>query len=117
MSHANLYVRFPDGTLRYGIYYGTADVAMPELHRSTTAAWTAYRDHDCQVVVPLDPPDAVPVDIATDYGGGFAWRGHATRDVLVVGRYPDGLEAAGGLIRVAPAEGYTDGLPDWAVEP
>lgn len=113
MSHANLYVRFPDGAVRYGIYSGTADVACRELHGSPAAAWDAYEDHQCYTAATLIPWGTVPVDIATDYGNGFAWRGHATRDVLVTGRFPFGMDGAGGAVIEPPADGYTEGLPDW----
>lgn len=100
MSRATLYVRFPDGTLRYGIYNGTSDIARSELTDTPQHAWGGYQDD-------VDPGPDEAVDIASDYGGGFAWKGTATRTQLTSGH--DMMEA--------DADSYFNSLPDWAVYP
>lgn len=99
-STTNLYVRFPDGTVRYGSYNDTSDVARPRLftylidarrYEPTLTDWTDWRAGEGE-----------PVDLATDYGGGFQWSGTATPTRLTSGYEPfeDDL--------------CIDGLPDWA---
>jgi len=108
MSRATLYVLFPDGRLRYGIYNGTADLAMPCLHDTPGQAWDHWFSPDGGGAgdwTGWHPGEGVDVRVATDYGGGFAWRGTATHDRLTSGH--DGPENYA----------YSDGLPAWAVYP
>lgn len=100
MSRATLYVQFPDGTVRYGLYDGTSDVACSPLYSSPHAAWDVYdlSGSDGEV-----PDEAERVHVASDYGGGFSWVGLATRDRLVGGFEPD--------------VDYESGLPSWARYP
>lgn len=103
-DHA-LYVRYPDGTVRYGLYQSTADVAFADLvdtfDATQTPEYYANRRHWD------DAPKAAgePVDIATVYGGGFAWHGTATKDYITSGLDPweDGQQ-------------ITDGIPAWVSE-
>lgn len=99
-STANLFVKFPDGTVRYGSYGATADVARPRLftylidarrYEPCLTDWTDWRAGEGE-----------PVDLATDYGNGFQWSGTATPTRLTSGNEPfeDDL--------------CIDGLPDWA---
>lgn len=100
-DHA-LYVRYPDGTVRYGIYQSTADMALSDLVDTPDAAdpptYYANRRRWAEI------PDVLgePVDIATVYGGGFAWHGTATQDYITSGLDPweDGQQR-------------TDGIPAW----
>lgn len=99
-THA-LYVRFPDGTVRHGLYQSTADTALPYLVDTFEAAWGPgyYNRYRCGAT-PEGP--GVPVDVATLYGGGFAWRGTATEDYIISGRDPWG-----------DGQQRTDGIPAW----
>jgi hypothetical protein len=102
MGDHPLYVRFPDGTIRYGLYQSTADIAFSDLVDTFEATqrpeYYANRRH--WDAAPEGP--GVPVEIATVYGGGFAWCGTATEDYIISGRDPweDGQEC-------------TDGIPAW----
>lgn len=105
MSRANLYVLFPDGSLRYGIYNGTADIALPTLSATPEGAWDAWRSGQSDWYDTWRDGDGEPVRVATDYGGGFCWRATATPDRLTSGHDPHENYA------------YSDGLPDWATYP
>jgi hypothetical protein len=104
-DHA-LYVRFPDGTIRHGLYQSTADIAFGDLvdtfEATQCADYYANRRRWDQA-----PPDGagVPVEVATVYGGGFAWRATATPDYLTSCRDP----WEGDTER-------TDGIPPWLAE-
>jgi hypothetical protein len=98
VSRATLYVRFPDGTLRYGLYNGTDDEMWAPLYDTPQAAWGGYSWSPS-----ADTGEGEPVEIATDYGGGGSWTGTATRNEVT-----------------SPADGednYERGLPGWAVYP
>ena len=103
MSRATLYVQFPDGTVRYGLYNGTSDYAWPKLYATPEEAWDAY---DSQPRAGEHPGVATPVRLATDYGHGFSWPGMATQDEVTAGH-----DAFG------EGDGYESGLPAWAVYP
>lgn len=104
MSRATLYVQFPDGSVRYGLYDGTTDVAWPELFATPKAAWDNY---GAETPFDADPP--VPVRLATDYGGGCSWSGTSTRSRVIGGR--DQFDAS------EDDDSYSDGLPSWAKYP
>ncbi len=105
MSDHPLYVRFPDGTVRYGLYQSTADLAFPDLVDTFEA--TQRREYHLNrrswYATPEEPGD--PVDVATDYGGGFTWHGTATQNYITSGLDPweDGQQR-------------TDGIPAWVSE-
>lgn len=101
MSRATLYVKFPDGSLRYGLYNGTDDFAWTELTAAPHMAWNGEQDS-------VEPGPEVSVAIATDYGGGFAWEGTATKKALVKGTLVDDNEDVVWTDRT---------LPSWAVYP
>lgn len=98
MSRATLYVKFPDGSLRYGLYNGSSDFAWSELTATPHMAWAGEKDS-------VEAGPEVPVAIATDYGDGFAWEGTSTKQALVTGVLADTVP-------------WTDNkLPSWAVYP
>ncbi len=85
MSRASAEVRFPDGTIRYGIYDGTSDILQPRLFETTGEAWDCYQDDRRNLWdIPYGHfPDDVAwqifdVVIYSDYGGGSWWKGKAT---------------------------------------
>lgn len=94
MSHANLTVRFPDGTLRYGLYDGSWDRMLPGLFDADGQAWVFGGE-----VMDIGDPEEHEVRIACDYGGGGSWSGRATRE-----RITSDLEAR---------DDYENGLPGW----
>jgi hypothetical protein len=102
MGDHPLYVRFPDGTIRHGLYQSTADMAFADLVDTFEATQQPeyYANRHRWDYTPEDP--GVPVDVATVYGGGFAWHGTATQDYITSGRDPfeDGQQ-------------HTDGIPTW----
>lgn len=102
MGDHSLYVRFPDGTVRYGRYQSTADVAHLDLVDTFKAAhepefWTVWQHRE-------SPPDGAgePVDIATTYADGFAWRGTATPECITSGADP-----------FEEGQQHVDGIPTW----
>lgn len=101
MGDHSLYVRFPDGTVRHGLYRSSCDLALPDLVDTFEATQGPgyYANQRRWDDVPAGP--GVPVEVATVYGGGFAWRGTAVPDYLLSGADP----WEGG----SP----TDGVPDW----
>lgn len=106
MSDALLQVRFPDGTVRFGCYHGTTDSPYNALVEDP-ARWLESR---AWVLADDDGGGAsVPVEIATNYGGGSHWKGTAKPSHLV------------DLGLFWPDDGWSDpyirdrkdGLPEW----
>lgn len=117
-----MWVRFPDGDIRYGIYNGTSDLAFPFLLSTSNAdAWDRYSaardrysaasaaDRGDDLLGYEDEPDGEVFDvrIATNYGGGWSWSGRAAKNVLVDGLDPWGDEHYAS---------HVDGVPDWVSE-
>lgn len=119
MSSGTLFVRFPDGEVRYGIYHGTCNLAQPPLFDTIDAAWEHRRskcDHpqikrisnsgfeyslpSCAV---YDEGEGDPVDVYTNYGGDWFWCATATRTHLTSGH--DGAEVD-----------QREGTPPWVKE-
>jgi hypothetical protein len=100
MSRATLYVRFPDGEVRFGLYNGTSDIAWSPLYATQGEAWDVYTAEPW----PDGTTEGTAVDVATNYGNGFWWRGVATRDALLSPLDP-----------WQDAEIVVDELPDWAI--
>lgn len=99
MADHPLYVRFPDDTIRYGLYRSSCDLALPDLVDTYEATQQPeYYTNQRRWNDVSDGP-YVPVDVATNYGRGFAWRGTATPDYLATGCDPfeDGRQQTGGL--------------------
>jgi hypothetical protein len=103
MSGGMLFARFPDGKVKYGEYRGTSDTALPFLTDNPSDVFRKYKEGDYSWEE--NPDDEVlPVDLATNYGGGFHWKGFATHDTITEGfdPYEDG--------------NLVDGLPDWVFD-
>jgi hypothetical protein len=83
MSNATLKVRFCDGLILYGQYHGTSDICHPNLFDSEAEAWAHRRQEVAGSValgVPREgTPEPEPVEIYSDYGGGWYWGGKACR--------------------------------------
>lgn len=104
MSGGHVWVRFPDGVIQHGNYQGSADTAWPMLFDTAEQASEAYR---ARVSLWPDPyPETrdgqVDVEIATNYGGDFWWKGTAIKGCLFT---CNGLDVE-----------HWDGLPDWIEE-
>jgi hypothetical protein len=107
MSRANAQVKFPDGTIRYGIYNGTADIYMAWLFDTPDKAWDAWRKYkdsgfdDEGFDNPYD--DAIyDVEIADDYGGGDCYIGRATKSQICSALLADHMNRKD-----------KGGMPDW----
>jgi hypothetical protein len=92
MSRASAAVLFPDGTIRYAIYCGTADQLWPCLFDTTAEAWDAYgqtkADNGAWLKRFFPAADTAggrgePVRIFENYGQGMQWVGEATRDFVI----------------------------------
>lgn len=94
MSRANAQVKFPDGTIRYGIYNGTVDVYWPYLFDNSEDAWEAWNEYynskpmddskwDDRVKFERVDGPFYDVEIADDYGSGDAYYGKATKNCIV----------------------------------
>jgi len=99
MSHANGQVRFSDGVVKHFEYNGTTDVCISvlyDLYEEMDKHWREGLWGECTC------GKDEPVEIATDYGGGFFWEGRACRycDVITLELQPDWTN-------------WTDGKPDW----
>lgn len=100
MSRSSMAVRFPDGTVKYGIYNGTSDVANADLHDTQNEAWEA---EGCFFdLTPVGEEEDVVIFSA--YGGGFYWPSKATRNRITG---PTDLDDFSHLT--------TDGAPEWVV--
>lgn len=100
-DHA-LYVRFPDGEIRFGTYNSASDIACPKLSTSLDDAYAALADPHWRWPTMDGSGDAV--EVATIYGDGFWWRATATREWLT--SHVDPFDSAR----------TTDGWPDWLTE-
>lgn len=89
MSRASAAVRFPDGTVKFGIYNGTCDVMQPGLFDNPKDPWDAFyakgkfegQPGACWPAEVVGEPEDVV--IYSDYGGGFYWPGRATRNRII----------------------------------
>ncbi len=110
MSRANAQVKFPDGTIKHGIYNGTVDVYMPFLKDSSEEAWNTwqvYREGGFNDDLFENPADTqvFDVEIADAYGGGDCYIGKATKSQIVSTTLADDMERKG-----------NGGKPDWWVK-
>ena len=106
MSRAWGVVRFKsDGKLMYYLYDGTSDICNPNLCDSMDDVWQDHKWSKCNCY------QDEPVEIYSDYGGGFYWNGKACRHCNVITK---GLEPwtddEDEVISI------TDGQPDWLGE-
>lgn len=107
MSRANAQVKFPDGTIKHGIYNGTIDHFWFPLFDTSEQAWDAW--HEYYESKPMDddkwqhPYDDsyYTVEIADDYGGGAIYIGRASKSQIVSDVDTDKMVKIG------------DGLPKW----
>lgn len=108
MSHAILIVRFPDGALRYGDYSGTSDLPNFDLYVKRED-WRKARSHDERHRYESHCDEVFPVEIYSGYGGGWVWKGTATKHCLVDTGYTFDDDGD----RITP-EPILEGRPPWA---
>lgn len=111
MSRASALVRFPDGTIKHGIYNGTADVMWDVLWDSCKDAWRGWGLYYNTIEHRLADNSLschcsgqVDVEIYSSYGGGYWWEGKGCQKCMVI---------TNGLDPYDPME-FTDGCPEWA---
>jgi hypothetical protein len=81
-------VRFPDGSVRYGVYDPTEDSMWPPLFATVDEAHAAWERHGADADGPGiggDQPSSVEVKIFADSDGGFWWIGEATPSAITLG--------------------------------
>lgn len=103
MSHANGEVRFNDGNIKHFEYNGTSDICIPKLYDNYEEMkdnWRKYKKENCSCKHAEEP-----VDIYTDYGGGFSWKGKACRKCMMITKGNNPFDED--IIK-------NDGIPDWA---
>ena len=88
MSRASAQVKFPDGTIKYGVYNGTVDIYWAPLFNSSEEAWGAWREYygsDADSSKWTNPFDDTyyDVEITDDYGGGDTYLGRASKSQIV----------------------------------
>jgi hypothetical protein len=110
MSHRTLYVRFPDGSVRYGLFHNTTDTPYSNhLFDTEEQAWDAWLND----IIPwgAEPEGEVcPVGISESRGW---WAGTAARNMLV----DDGVRSGECWGDDSYLAGYRRGLPLWAARP
>ena len=108
MSRANAQVRFPDGTIKYGIYNGTVDVYWEPLFDSAEEAWEAWREYynseplNVNKWLNIYDDGYYDVEIADDYGRGDCYIGRASKSQIVSAVNVEYMNRKG-----------KGGLPDW----
>ncbi len=81
-------VRFPDGSVRYGVYDPTEESMWPPLFATieeARAAWERHGGDAGESDVGSDPFSSVEVKIFADFDGGFWWIGEATPSAVTLG--------------------------------
>ncbi|MFB6518597.1 hypothetical protein [Streptomyces sp. NPDC056401] len=107
MSRVDAQVKFPDGTIKHGIYNGTVDVYMPWLFDTEQEAWNCWQKYresgfdSKQFDKPFDDT-FYDVEIADDYGGGDCYIGRASKSQIVSSVNTDYMNRKG-----------KGGKPDW----
>lgn len=113
-------VRFPDGSVRYGVYDPTEESMWPPLFATIDGARLAWDQRGTDADEPSDGDDQaspVEVKIFVDFDGGFWWVGEATRLAITLGVTWAGL--IGSVEDVEwddePRTRHRD-VPEWAQE-
>jgi hypothetical protein len=113
-------VRFPDGSVRYGVYDPTDESMWPPLFATIDEARAAWGERGAGAGEPAvsdEQPSSVEVKIFADFDGGFWWIGEATPSVVTLGTTWAGL--IGSVEDVEwddePRTRHRE-VPDWARE-
>jgi len=120
VSDAVLVVRFPNGDVRFGIFFGSTHWCYPNLFDDPEQAWEMRRTHRLEDRRPGDDVPDEPVQIYSDYGYGRWWEGRANRLCLTDGQDPDGQYPDNDPIETSKASClHSDrewDAPDWVKE-
>lgn len=83
MSHASAKFYFPDGTVLFGEYNGTADVMLPRMYATADERnkhWRGDNWRECNCTAPKESWETCIAE--SSYGGGFWWPGTACRKCM-----------------------------------
>jgi hypothetical protein len=109
MSRASAAVRFADGTVKFALYNGTADIVVPGLFDTEDEAWDSYGKRG-ETSGPASFPPAMgqpeDAEFFTQYGGGFRFPVKATRNCVIGPLFFDDF-----------ADAITDGDVEWWPKP
>ncbi|HEX4217131.1 MAG TPA: hypothetical protein VHZ02_02080 [Acidimicrobiales bacterium] len=113
-------VRFPDGTVRYGVYDPTEESIWPPLFATiddAKAAWSRRRTGAVEPTENEGQPSSVEVRIFADFDGGFWWIGEATEATVTLGITWAGMIGTVDDVEWddEPRTRHRD-VPDWARE-
>ena len=106
MSSAYGVIRFKsDGKLLYYLYNGTSDICNPSLCDDINDVWCSHDWTEC------DCRQDEPVEIYSDYGGGFYWNGRACRHCkAITEKLEPWSDDEDEIVSI------TDGQPEWIKE-
>ena len=92
MSHASGKVRFNDGTIMHYEYDGTSDWVIPKLYDTHEEMWDNWRKYEYQEIHCEHKLE--DIEIYSDYGNGFYWKGKACRkcNMVIEGRSLDHID-------------------------
>ena len=111
-------IKFSDGTILFTGYQNTSDVMHGILYDTIDEYLNDEeyhkRERECNC------NDLEEVEIATNYGGGFSWKGQACKrcEMLVYGNSGasyDWIDKNNEIQEYHPKD-YKDGLPEWFPE-
>jgi hypothetical protein len=113
-------VRFPDGSVRYGVYDPAEESMWPPLFGSPEEAEAAWGQRDAHSGGPDahdEPPSSVEVKIFADHDGGFWWIGEGTTSAITLGTTWAGIIGSYDDIEWddEPRTRHRD-VPEWARE-
>lgn len=77
LSHASGKVKFNDGTVMHYEYDGTSDWVIPKFYNTHEEMWDNWRKYE--YIENHCEHDIEDVEIYSDYGNGFYWKGKACR--------------------------------------
>lgn len=106
MSHANGMVKFCDGLILHCEYNGGVDIMLTPLWKSNKEVHDNWRT---QPLINCACGQEEPVEIATDYGGGFYWEGKACRFCMCITDHRSPFDYNDERINMS----REDGLPVW----
>lgn len=119
MSKQLLLAKFPDESIYIGAYESISDWSYDWLVTKEEALQYPWGHHDILQKMEKEYPgnsyteskgeitNICEVDLCTDYGGGFTWKGKASKEkqVIVSGHSPIDPEVIGN---------YVSKIPEWA---
>ncbi len=109
MGMSRVYIRYRDGTVRYGWYQNTADVLRTGVEDTQSVSPPALPPYSQKPPFRPSPEELVDVEVAVDYGGGFWWRSVATASWVAPNCPFDNRD----VFEDVPE--YNEGLPAWAI--